>query len=87
MGPYRQGSLRKLGHGGKSVGTLTPGTTGRVRLDGIVLEKATDSLAVLPRAGCVSHAAEVQPVIGPNDQIGCVPFGAAIVTLRREPAR
>ena len=39
-------------------------------------EKAIDSFAVLP-SGCV----------WPNDQIGCVPLGAAIVTLMREPAR
>jgi hypothetical protein len=41
-----QGSLRKLGHAGKLDGTLTPGTTGRVRLDGMLLEKARDSVAV-----------------------------------------
>lgn len=39
-------------------------------------ENATDSVAV-PVAGCV----------WPNDQIGCAPFGAAIVTLMREPTR
>ena len=55
---------------------MTPGTTGRVRLDGIVLENATDSVGV-PVEGRVSL----------NDQIGWVPFGAAIVTLIREPAR
>lgn len=38
--------MRKLGHGGNVEGTLTPGTTGRVRLDGMLLEKATDSVAV-----------------------------------------
>jgi hypothetical protein len=47
----RQGSFRKLWHGGRAAGTLTPETTGRVRLDGIVLEKATDSFAVLPTGG------------------------------------
>ena len=47
-----------------------------MRLDGIVLEKAIDSVAV-PVGGWVSS----------KDQIGCVPFGAAIVTLIREPAR
>ena len=73
---YRQGSLRKLGHGGNPAGAVRPGTTGRTRLDGMVGENATDSVA-LPVAGCVS----------PNDQIGCVPFGAAIVTLIREPRR
>ena len=39
-------------------------------------EKAIDSLAV-PPSGSVCA----------NDQIGCVPFGAEIVTLMREPAR
>jgi hypothetical protein len=38
--------LRTLGHRGNVDGTLTPGTTGRVRLDGMMLEKATDSVAV-----------------------------------------
>src|SRR5258708_2078562 len=72
----RQCSLRTLGHGGNADGTVTAGTTGRVRLDGMVLEKATTSVAV-PVGGCVSL----------NDQIGWVPFGAVIVTLIREPAR
>jgi hypothetical protein len=58
------------------VGTLTPGTIGRTRLDGMLGEKAIDSVAVVP-AGCVWL----------NDQIGCVPLGAAMVTLMREPAR
>ena len=35
------------------MGTLTPGTTGRIRLDGIVFEKATQTFAVLPSAGLV----------------------------------
>ena len=39
-------------------------------------EKAIDSVAVSP-SGCV----------WPNDHTGSVPFGAAIVTLMREPAR
>ena len=68
--------MRRLGHAGNAVGTLTPGTIGRVRLDGMLGEKAIDTLAV-PPSGCV----------WPNDQIGCVPFGAAIVTLMRDPAR
>jgi hypothetical protein len=68
--------LRRLGHGGNGDGTVTPATTGSARLDGIALENATDSVAV-PVGGSVS----------PNDQIGWVPFGAAIVTLIREPAR
>ena len=58
------------------MGTLAPGTIGRIRLDGILGENAIDSVAVVP-AGCV----------WPNDQIGCVPLGPAIVTLIREPAR
>jgi hypothetical protein len=68
--------LRRLGHAGVPVGTLTPGTIGRIRLDGIVDEKAIDSVAVVP-AGCVWL----------NDHTGCVPLGPAIVTLMREPAR
>jgi hypothetical protein len=44
--------LRRLGHAGIPVGTVTPGTIGRMRLDGMVLEKAIDSVAVVP-GGCV----------------------------------
>jgi hypothetical protein len=40
------GSLRRLGHAGIDVGTCTPGTTGRMRLDGMDLEKAIDVVAV-----------------------------------------
>src|SRR5262249_2971869 len=72
----RQGSLRKLGHAGSAVGTLTPGTTGNTRLDGIVGENWSETVAVAP-AGCVCA----------NDQMGCVPLGAAIVTRMRDPAR
>jgi len=72
----RQGSLRRLGHAGSPVGTVTLGTIGRIRLDGMLGETAIDSVAVVP-AGCVCA----------NDQIGCVPFGGEIVTLMREPAR
>src|SRR6185437_2794429 len=72
----RHGSLRRLGHGGSSVGTLAPGTTGRLRLEGLVGENATDSVAVLPSGSVCA-----------NDQIGWVPLGAAIVTLTRDPAR
>jgi hypothetical protein len=71
----RHGSLRRLGHGGNGVGTLTPGTTGSTTRDGMVDENAIVAVAV--PFGCVSL----------NDQIGCVPFGAAIVTRMREPAR
>lgn len=67
--------MRKLGHGGKPVVVLTPGRTGRMRLDGMPFEKAIDSVGV--PLGSVSL----------NAQIGCVPLGAAIVTLMREPAR
>ena len=38
--------MRRLGHAGIAVGTLTPGTTGRMRLEGMLGEKAIDSLAV-----------------------------------------
>jgi hypothetical protein len=44
--------LRRLGHGGKPVGTLPPGTIGRMRLDGMLGEKAIDSVAV-PSDGSV----------------------------------
>jgi hypothetical protein len=71
----RHGSLRRLGQGGKPVGTLTPETTGSMRLEGIEVDSATATVAV--PLGCVWL----------NDQIGCVPFGAAIVTRMREPAR
>ena len=76
--PRRVGTARCAGSGrpGRPVGTLTPGTTGRIRLDGILVEKAIDT-----RRGARSAR------VSPNDQIGCVPFGAAIVTLIREPAR
>ena len=40
------GSLRRLGHAGRDVGTCTSGTTGRMRLDGMDLEKAIDTVAV-----------------------------------------
>jgi hypothetical protein len=55
----RQGSLRRLWQDGNAVETLTPGTTGRLRLDGMVFENATDSLAVLPAGGCVSLNAQI----------------------------
>jgi hypothetical protein len=58
------------------VGTPTPGTIGRVRLEGVLGENAIDSVAA-PSAGCVWL----------NDHRGCVPLGAAIVTLMREPLR
>ena len=56
---------------------LTPGTTGRIIREGMALENATHTFAVLPSAGFVWL----------NDQMGCVPLGAAIVILIREPAR
>ena len=71
----RQGSPRSPGQGGSGVGTLRPGTTGRIRLDGIPFENASVTLA-LP-FGFVS----------PNAQIGWSPFGAVIVTRIREPVR
>ena len=67
--------MRRLGHGGRGVGTLTPGTTGRTRLDGIAAENAIETVPL----GFGS--------VWLNDQIGCVPFGAAIVTRMRDPAR
>jgi hypothetical protein len=67
--------LRRLGHGGCGVGTLTPGTTGRTRLDGMDVEKAIETVPL--GFGCVWL----------KDQMGCVPFGEAIVTRMRDPAR
>lgn len=71
----RHGSPRKLGHGGRPVGTRTPGATGRVSLEGIFFENAIATVA-LP-LGLVSL----------NAQTGAFPLGALIVTLMREPAR
>ena len=42
----RRGSSRRLGHGAQAVGTFTPGTTERIRLDGMLAENAIDSVAV-----------------------------------------
>jgi hypothetical protein len=53
----------------------TLGTTGRTSLDGLRREAAIATVVV--PFGCV----------WPNDQIGWSPFGAAIVTRMREPAR
>jgi len=36
--------LRRLGHGGSGVDTLTPGTTGRMRLDGMDVAKVSETL-------------------------------------------
>src|SRR5579872_674413 len=71
----RHGSLRRLGHAGRAVGTLTPGTTGSTRLEGIDFEMATDTVAVPVGTGWA------------NAHTGCVPLGAEIVTRMREPAR
>jgi hypothetical protein len=68
--------LRRLGQAGWPVGTATPETTGRTRLDCSLGENAIDTRDV-PPIGLVSL----------NDQIGCVPFGAAIVTRIRVPFR
>jgi hypothetical protein len=40
--------LRRLGHGGADVGTLTPGTTGRTSLDGIDVENAIETFPAVP---------------------------------------
>ena len=64
--------MRRLGHAGSPVGTVTPGTIGSVRLEGMLGEKAIDSFAVVP-AGSVWL----------NAHTGCVPLGAAIVTRPR----
>ena len=55
-GRARQGSLRRLGQGGSPVGTLTPGTIGSVRLEGIPGPNAIDTLAVVAfRLGLVER--------------------------------
>jgi hypothetical protein len=71
----RQGSLRRLGQAGSGLCAATPGTTGSTTLDGIFRENAIETVAV--PLGAVS----------PKDQMGWVPFGAAIVTRIREPVR
>jgi hypothetical protein len=68
--------LRRLGHAGKAVGTLTPGTIGSTMPEGLFGANSTCTVAV-PLGGSVWVV----------DQIGWVPFGAAIVTLILEPAR
>jgi hypothetical protein len=72
----RHGSLRRLGQAGNAVGMRNFGTIGSTKLDGMLGENAIDSVAV-PPAGSVCA----------NDQTGCVPLGAEIVTLIREPGR
>ncbi len=72
----RHGSLRRLGHAGRSVGIATSGTTGSFRLEGICGVRAMATCAVAP-GGWVSS----------NDQIGCEPFGADTTTRIRDPAR
>jgi hypothetical protein len=67
--------LRRLGHGGIGVGALSPGTTGRIRLDGLERENRIDTFA------------GPDGMVLLNDQMGCVPFGAAMVTRIRVPAR
>jgi hypothetical protein len=55
--------LRRLGQAGSPVGTLTPGTIGSVKLDGILGENAIGSLAV-PPSGCVcanDHTGSLTP--------------------------
>ena len=71
----RQGSLRRLGHLGSGVGTFTFGTTGSMRLEGLALEKAIDTVAV-PFG-----------TVWLKDHTGWVPSGAEIDTRMREPAR
>ena len=53
---------------------VTPGTTGRTKLDGMAADDAIDTPP--PDDGSVKL----------NAQIGCVPFGAEIVTRMRVPA-
>jgi hypothetical protein len=71
----RHGSLRKLGHAGNGVGTVTPATTGSTRLDAMDGEWAMLTVAVPDGRDWL------------KDHTGCVPLGAEIVTRMREPAR
>src|SRR5581483_40665 len=71
----RHGSLRRLGQGGSGEEACRPAITGSTRLDGCVGEKAMSTVDV--PAGTV----------WPKDHTGCAPFGAAMVTRRRDPAR
>jgi hypothetical protein len=65
--------LRRLAHDGIAVGTLTPGTTGSTSRDGMVEENAIEATPV--------------GFVWLKDQMGCVPFGAEIVTRMRDPVR
>jgi hypothetical protein len=71
----RHGSLRRLGQGGRPPETLTPGTSGRISADGIRLENAIQTRALPEGLGWL------------KDHTGWVPFGAAITTRIRDPAR
>src|SRR5262245_14029000 len=71
----RQGSPRSPGQGGSGVGAVTPGTSGRIRRDGRLCERAIVTLALC--RGTVSA----------NAQTGWSPTGALTVTRIREPAR
>ena len=71
----RHGWLRRLPQAGCAA-AVTPGTTGSTRLDGIVGDSAIQ-ICEVPLRGSASL----------NDQTGCVPLGAAIVTRIRVPAR
>jgi hypothetical protein len=67
--------LRRLGHAGNGVGTVTPAATGSTTLDGIDAEWAMLTVAVPDGS------------VWLKDHTGCVPFGAETVTRMREPAR
>lgn len=69
----RHGWLRRLGHGGNGVGAVNPGITGSTSEDGRIGEYAMPTVPL----GTDSL----------NDQTGCAPFGPAIVTRIRDPAR
>jgi hypothetical protein len=76
VGAYdRHGSLRRLGQGGNPAGGETPGTTGSTKLDGMLGDIAIETCEVPVGTACA------------NAHTGCAPFGAAIVTRIRVPAR
>ena len=65
----------------------TPNATGSTRLDGIAGEKAIDTLGLarVPAPGGTLRGAGA--AVWLKDQTGWAPFGAAMVTRIRVPAR
>jgi len=74
----RQGSLRRLLQGGNGVGTVTPGTTGSTRLDGMVDENAIDVVPSLEAA--LDRGLELTPLGG---ELVVLPTYTAMLGLRQ----